>query len=102
MSEADARLKALFGEDQPAPRDPVFVASVMETLARRRFRDEVIWLAGVAVLSGLVLWALWPVLSQILPLFTRSLMPVVACLVLAAIALSAFEGRIGELFGAES
>jgi hypothetical protein len=94
MSEADAHLKALFGEDEPPPRDPVFTAAVMAELARRRFRADAAWLAAAAALGGLVLWALWPSLAQVLPL-TRSLMPVVAALALAGLTLRACDASLG-------
>jgi hypothetical protein len=98
MSEADARLKALFGEDEPAPRDPVFTASVMAELARRRFRADVAWLAAGASLGALVLWALWPSLSQLMPALTRDLMPAVAAVALAALALRVCDVRLGAVF----
>jgi hypothetical protein len=97
MSVADARLKALFGEDEPAPRDLMFTAAVMAELARRRFRAEVAWLAAAASLGGLVLWALWPALSLTLPALTRNLMPAVAAVALAALTLRACEGGGGAV-----
>ncbi len=58
-ARAEASLAAFFAEDGLADRDPAFSATVVEAIARRRFRASLLELAGVAALTGLVLWALW-------------------------------------------
>ncbi|HET6970103.1 MAG TPA: hypothetical protein VFH92_03165 [Phenylobacterium sp.] len=102
MTEADARLKLLFAEDEPTPRDPAFSAAVMQRLERRRLGLDMAWLGGVAVLGGLVLWALWPSLQPMLAAFGQGLAPVAASLAVALTLLALLEGRMATPFTAES
>lgn len=99
MTDADDRLKALFGEDELPARDPVFTTAVMETIARRRFYLEVARLSGVTALGGLVLWAVWPVLTPILADLVPGLSPVMACLTLAVTAVVLLDGRVTAAAG---
>lgn len=96
MTEADARLRALFAQDEPPARDPAFSTAVMEKVARRRFAVDIARLAGATALGGLVLWAVWPALAPILAGLGPDLMPVAACLTLAAGAVLLAEGRPGD------
>ncbi|WP_172448540.1 hypothetical protein [Caulobacter mirabilis] len=63
QARAEASLAAFFAEDGLAERDPAFSATVVEEIARRRFRANLLELAGVAALAALVLWALWQAVS---------------------------------------
>ena len=101
MDADDARLKALFAEDEPPARDPVFSASVMEQIARRRFVTEVAGLSAVTVAGGVVLWLLWPTLAPVVPTLSEGLTPVLACLTLAAIVIRLAGGRPGAALGFE-
>lgn len=94
MTDADDRLKALFAEDEPPARDPVFAAAVMAEIARRRFLVDMGLLAAATTAGGFVLWALWPVLSPMLTTVSQGLVPVVACLTLAATAVAVLDGRL--------
>lgn len=102
MTEADARLKALFAEDEPPARDRAFSAALMARLERRRFAMDLAGLAGVASLGGLVLWALWPSLQPTLAMAGQGLIPVAASLVLALSVLALLDGRLGEVFAADA
>ena len=94
MTDADDRLRALFAEDAPPARDPVFSTAVMEEIVRRRFIGDVALLAVTATAGGFVLWALWPVLSPLGADLSRGLMPVGACLTLAAAAVMLLDARV--------
>lgn len=94
MTEADARLKALFAEDEPPARDPAFSTAVMAEVARRRFVADVGLLAIVAAAGGFVLWAAWPTLSPLLTTTSAGLVPVMACLTLAVTAVAVLDGRL--------
>jgi hypothetical protein len=98
MSDADARLKALFAEDAPPARDPAFSAAVMEALARRRFRMDLALLAGVSGLGGLALWALWPVLQPLVTDASQALFPAAAVLAGAAGLILVLNGRLAPAF----
>lgn len=94
MTDADDRLKALFAQDEPPARDPAFSTAVMEEIARRRFLADVALLGAAAAAGGFVLWALWPTLSPMLTTLSQGLVPVVACLTLAATAVAVLDGRL--------
>jgi len=51
-------------------------------------------LAATTTAGGFVLWALWPVLSPMLTTVSQGLVPVVACLTLAATAVAVLDGRL--------
>ncbi|WP_293902662.1 hypothetical protein [Phenylobacterium sp.] len=102
-TDADDRMKALFAQDQPPARDPLFSAAVMVRIARRRFQADVAMLACVTGVGGLVLWGLWPTLSPTLIALSQGLAPVAACLTLAAIVtVPLMGGRPGAALGLES
>lgn len=94
MTEADARLRALFAEDEPPVRDPAFSTAVMAEVARRRFVADVGLLGVAAVAGGFVLWAAWPALSPLIATTSAGLVPVMACLTLAATAVAVLDGRL--------
>ena len=98
---ADARLKALFAQDEPPARDPMFSTAVMARVARRQFLQDVAFHTGVTVLGGLVLWAVWPSLQPLIAALGQDMAPVAACLTLAAIAIILVGGRPGAALGFE-
>jgi len=97
MTGADDRLKALFAQDEPPARDPVFSTAVMEELARRRFVADVALAAAVAVAGGFALWLVWPSLQPALPALAQGLAPLGACATLAIAAVMLMDGRIPML-----
>jgi hypothetical protein len=99
--EGDDRLRALFAQDQPTARDPMFSAAVMEQVVRRRFLVDVALLSGSTLLGGLVLWALWPTLTPVVTSLSHGLAPVAACLTLAAIVVTLAGGRPAQILGFE-
>ncbi len=102
MTHADDRLRSLFAEDAPPPRDPAFSAEVMAALARRRFVADMISLAGVAVLGGLLLWAFWPLVGPALTIAGPALAPLAAALTLAAMAVVLLGRPVAAMLGLES
>ena len=102
MSEADARLKAIFAGDEPGPRDPVFTAAVVETIARRRFLADLALLAGAATVGALALWALWPSLEPALVSLSQSLAPIAGAVALATGVLVILGARPGAAIGLDS
>ena len=102
MDEADDRLRALFAQDVPPQRDPAFSAAVMEAVMRRRFQRELALLAGVAMLVGLAVWALWPALQPLLVQVSRGFAPVAAILALVAGAVLMLGGRPARELGFQS
>jgi hypothetical protein len=102
MDEADDRLRALFAQDLPPPRDPEFSAAVMEHLMRRRFQWELALLAGATVLVGLAVWALWPALQPLLVSLSEGLAPVAAILALVAGAVLMLGGKPERELGFQS
>lgn len=94
MTDADARLKALFAEDEPPARDPVFSAAVMAEVARRRFIADMALLGAVAAAGGFLLWAIWPQLSQLLTTLSHGLAPVAAGFAVAAMVVAVLDGRL--------
>lgn len=102
MDAIDARLKALFAEDEPPARDPGFSARVAEAAARRRLREDILNL-GLACLVGAVsLFALAPVLAPAISAIARPLAPVGGALVMALAAILLASGRLGETLGLRS
>lgn len=97
--DVDDRLRALFDEDAPPARDPLFAARVTTTLARRRFLFELAKLSGVTFLGGLILWAVWPHLSPILGILGQGLAPLMSCVVIAATAVILADGHVASSAG---
>jgi FtsH-binding integral membrane protein len=56
VSDADARLQALFAADQPPASDPAFRLAVLERRSLRQFRDRIVLLCacGLAVIACLL------------------------------------------------
>ena len=98
---ADARLKALFAQDEPPARDLMFSAAVMEHIVRQRFVEDVAKLVGSTVIGGMILWLLWPSLEPVITSLSQGLAPVAACLTLAAIVIWLAGGRPGAALGFE-
>jgi len=98
MTDDDFRLKALFAEDAPPLRDPVFSTAVMEELARRRFVVDMALLTAATVAGGFALWACWPVLQPALRGLSASFAPVMACLTLAATIVGLLDRRLLRAF----
>ena len=69
-------------EDLPPQMDPLFSASVMQQVARRKLAAEIVSLSGVTSLGGMVLWALWPQLAPVLATLSQGLAPLGAALAL--------------------
>jgi hypothetical protein len=63
MSQADARLAALWAADEPPAADPQFVIAVMAAAARRRFAWDLIGLAPLVIAAAAILWAAAPLLA---------------------------------------
>ena len=95
MNPADDRLKALFAEDEPPHRDPVFQAAVMQRLAKRRCLQDLAFLGGVSALGALAMWALWPILQPVLTGISSPLAPGAAALA-AALSAVAILGGLGD------
>jgi hypothetical protein len=102
MTQADERLKALFAQDEPAPRDPAFSTAVMEKVMRRRFQDDVALLSGVSVVGGGVFWLVWPTLQPALVAVSQGLAPALGAIALAICAMMILGGRPASAFGLES
>jgi hypothetical protein len=83
MTQADDRLKALFAEDLPPARDPVFSTVVMEQVMRRRFREDVAMLSGVSVVGAGAMWFVWPTLQTALVAVSQGLAPALGAVALA-------------------
>ena len=64
MTEPDARLAALLAQDEPAARDPVFLAAVMQRFAHRRLAIDIAALVPSVAAAMAVLWAATPVLAS--------------------------------------
>jgi len=91
----DDRLKTLFAQDEPPARDPAFSAAVTERLVRRRWLQDMALLAGLTLVGGLALWALWPVLQPAVTAISGQLAPAAWALALAFSAV-AILGGFGE------
>lgn len=99
MTQADDRLKALFAQDEPAPRDAVFSTAVMEKIMRRRFQEDVALLTGVSMAGGGALWLLWPTLQPVLVAISQGFAPALGAIALAACTLLVLSGRHGSALG---
>ncbi|PZQ62561.1 MAG: hypothetical protein DI570_10340 [Phenylobacterium zucineum] len=99
MTDADDdRLRALFASDAPPARDPAFSAEVMAAVARRRLLADLAGLAVAALVGGLVIWALWPLLGPAVVAASASLAPFAAALTVALLAwLVADPGMVHRL-----
>lgn len=102
MTQADDRLKALFGQDEPAARDPVFSTAVMEKVMRRRFQEDVAMLSGVSLVGGSVFWLVWPTLQPTLVAVSQGLAPTLGAVALAACAVMILSGRAVSALGLET
>lgn len=102
MTDADERLRALFADDAPAGRDAAFSAEVMAALARRRFAEDMVSLAGLAGVSGVLLWACWPLIGPALALAGPALAPIAGALTLAAAAVTLLGKPVAAMLALES
>lgn len=100
-TNADDRLKALFAEDLPVGRDPVFQATLMERLARRRFAEDMLLISGGAALLGLVLWALWESFAPLVTSVSQQLAPAAAALTLAGLLVLVGGGQLPGVLRSE-
>ncbi|MFD3265716.1 hypothetical protein [Phenylobacterium ferrooxidans] len=75
MTRPDDHLAALFANDLPPARDPVFQASVLEAMARRRFQREMVFIAAASLVAAAVLAILWPALQPALHALAQGLAP---------------------------
>ncbi len=82
MTDPDTRLAALWAEDAPPERDPVFVVAVMERAARRRMAFEVAGLFPGALAATALLWAAGPLVMR----GARVVLPILASPALAVTA----------------
>jgi hypothetical protein len=69
----EQKLAALFAEQAPPARDPVFCADLMQRVARRRAWARVGAAAPWAGVAGLLTWALQPVLGPSVATLANSL-----------------------------
>lgn len=82
MTDPETKLAALWAQDAPPERDPVFVVAVMERAARRRLAFEVAGLLPGALAATAVLWAAGPVIMH----GARVVLPILASPALAVTA----------------
>lgn len=86
----EQKLAALFTQQAPPERDPVFCAEVMQRVARRRAWARVGAAAPWAVSGGIVAWAMQPVLGpSVENLFQALVLPGAILGGVAVLALSA-------------
>jgi len=102
MTPADDRLTALFAQDEPPSHDPAFSAAVMERLVRRRWLQDMAFLAGLSGLGGLVLWSVWPVMQPALTAVSGALAPAAFGVALALSAVAVLGGQVFHAPPAES
>lgn len=102
MKPADDRLTALFATDEPPAQDPAFSAAVMERLARRRWLQDIAFLAGVSGVGGLALWGAWPLLQPALIALSGQLAPAAFGLALALSAVAMLGGQVFQTPPVES
>lgn len=94
MTTPDDRLAALFAQDLPPARDPVFSARVLEAAARRRFLRD-LGAAALASLGGAALLAmLGPVLAPAARALAQGLAPAALALGAAALIVGFSTGRL--------
>ncbi|KQY29781.1 hypothetical protein ASD38_10685 [Caulobacter sp. Root487D2Y] len=92
----DDRLAAFLTEDAAPARptvDAMFVAEVMQAVARRELRVKLASAAVTALAAGAVLWACAPVLNVAVQTLAPVLLPAAGILTLAA-AVSLFGGQV--------
>ncbi len=99
MTDIDDRLRALFDQDVPPPRDAMFSAVVMTRLARRRLLVDLTWLLGLASLGGLILWSVWPAILPVLMALNTVAPTIAACLTLAFVAWLAVDNGLALPLG---
>ena len=91
------RLAVFLSEDDDASTstgaDTLFVAEVMQTVARRELAVALISTATTALAAGAVLWACAPVLDLAVQALAPTLLPVAGILTLVAAA-SILGGRL--------
>lgn len=82
---ADDRLKAALslGSAEPPAIDPVFAARVAERIERRRFQMRLALLALWAMAGGVLIWALRPLLGDLVQPALPLLGPAAALAVIA-------------------
>lgn len=102
MTNADDRLRALFAQDEPPARDPVFSTAVAEAIVRRRFLLDMALLTGATAVGGLVLWALWPTIQPMLVNLSTGLAPFAGALALGVGAVILLGGRLENPLRLES
>ena len=93
---SEDRLAAFLGEDIAPSRpavDQVFVAEVMQQVARRELGVKLASAAATALAAGAVLWACSPVLDLAVRTLAPILTPIAGILTLVAAA-SLFGGQI--------
>lgn len=71
MSDVEDRLAALWAAGEPPARDPLFTLAVMEAVARRRLRRNLVQAAAVALAAAAVLWASAPVVEEAVAALAR-------------------------------
>lgn len=76
----DDKIAAFLGRARPAA-EPAFNAGVMRAIARRELEQSLLMAALAAVVGGLVLWAVAPILAGILEPAAQSLATGAAVLV---------------------
>ncbi len=76
----DDKIAAFLGAARPSA-EPAFNASVMKAIARRELEQSLLLAAMAAVVGGLVLWAMAPVLASVLEPAAQSMSTGVAVLI---------------------
>lgn len=95
----DERLAAFLSEDAAPVRpavDAMFVAEVMQGVARRELRIRLASAAVTAVAAGAALWACAPVLDLAVQSLAPVLLPVAGVLTLVAVAVGVLSGPVLE------
>lgn len=95
MTRPDDHLAALFSQDLPPVRDPAFSATVLEAVARRRFRRDLAFIAMVSLAAAAALAVLGPVLRPALRLLAEGLGPTALALAIAVAIVAVASGRVG-------
>ena len=82
----EQKLAAIFAAEAPSRRDYAFEVGVAEQIARRRAWLTVVALLPWLVVSGIVLWALHPLLETVSGELVPVIQPVAAIVVATAVA----------------
>lgn len=82
----EQKLAAIFAAEAPSRRDYAFEVGVAERIARRRAWLTVVALLPWLVVSGIVLWALHPLLETVSGELVPVIQPVAAIVVATAVA----------------